>query len=137
MKRYNTFKCPKCRQSAHRYGSGLDYGRRCRRRCKACSFEFTTLVDDDGRETFEAEFIPTKQKGQRAKDEYLQGYETNHPGRELHLAPHQRLLDVDPYGRFGKYMESGFKLLRDPQTGKPVARDHSDLRPGEVSLVLE
>lgn len=62
------------------------------------------------------------------------------PGkRYFKLAHHQRLLEAHPLGRFGVGMESqyGFKVLRDPRTGWPVIRDHGDLKPGEVSLVLE
>lgn len=55
------------------------------------------------------------------------------------LAPHQRTIEAHFLGRFGAGMEGeyGFKVLRDPRTGYPVVRDHGDLKPGEVSLVLE
>jgi hypothetical protein len=59
--------------------------------------------------------------------------------RYFKLAPHQRTIEANAYGRFGVNYESeyGFKVLRDPRTGQPVVRDHGDLKPGEVSLVLE
>lgn len=54
-------------------------------------------------------------------------------------AHHQRTIPAHVLGRFGVARESdyGFKVLRDPRTGHPVVRDHGDLKPGEVSLVLE
>jgi hypothetical protein len=62
------------------------------------------------------------------------------PGkRYFKLAAHQRTMEAHAFGRFGAACESeyGFKVLRDPRTGWPVVRDHGDLKPGEVSLVLE
>jgi len=65
----------------------------------------------------------------------LAGY--NGPKRRyFKLAAHQRLLDIPPYHRLSRRFETGFKILRSPD-GRPVCREHSDLRPGEVSLVLE
>lgn len=59
--------------------------------------------------------------------------------RYFKLAHHQRTIPAHFWGRFGVGMEGdyGFKVLRDPRTGHPVVRDHGDLKPGEVSLVLE
>lgn len=59
--------------------------------------------------------------------------------RYFKLAHHQRTIPAHPLGRFGAGTEGeyGFKVLRDPRTGWPVVRDHGDLKPGEVSLVLE
>lgn len=59
--------------------------------------------------------------------------------RYFKLAHHQRTIPAHFWGRFGVGMESesGFKILRDPRTGEPVVREHGDLKPGEVSLVLE
>jgi hypothetical protein len=59
--------------------------------------------------------------------------------RYFKLAPHQRTIEAHALGRFGlgRESEAGFKVLRDPVTGWPVVRDHGDLKPGEVSLVLE
>lgn len=62
--------------------------------------------------------------------------------RTFNLAPHHYLLDVHPWHRFGRAYaalhedESKLKLLRSPD-GRPTARRHADLKPGEVSLVLE
>lgn len=59
--------------------------------------------------------------------------------RYFKLAPHQRVIEAHLFSRFGVLGESeyGFKVLRDPRTGHPVVRDHGDLKPGEISLVLE
>lgn len=59
--------------------------------------------------------------------------------RYFKLAHHQRTIPAHFWGRFGVGMEGdyGFKVLRDPRTGHPVVREHGDLKPGEVSLVLE
>jgi hypothetical protein len=60
------------------------------------------------------------------------------PGKPyFKLAPHQHVLETHAWGRFGTRNDTGLRLLRDPRTGWPVTRDHGDLRPGEVSLVLE
>jgi hypothetical protein len=61
--------------------------------------------------------------------------------RVFKLAPHHYLVPA-PWS--GKYVSDpgledrifGFKLFRAPD-GSLVARKHDDLRPGEVSLVLE
>lgn len=71
----------------------------------------------------------------------LNGGYGKQPKRTFQLAPHHYLVPA-PWN--GKYVSDpdreqrifGFKLLRAPD-GRPVARRHDDLRPGEVSLVLE
>lgn len=61
--------------------------------------------------------------------------------RLVRLAHHQYLLEAEFWSKFGWYKgmtsDNCLKLLRDPATGRPVAREHADLKPWEVSLVLE
>lgn len=70
------------------------------------------------------------------------GYNGQPPARRFQLAHHHYLLNINPWHKFGLAYaalhedESKFKLLRAPD-GRPVARRHADLKPGEVSLVLE
>ena len=60
------------------------------------------------------------------------------PRRRFALAPHHRLLRTGCRRAIRRSPdETGLKLLRDPVSGLPVVRLHGDLRPGEVSLVLE
>lgn len=66
----------------------------------------------------------------------LHGY-GGKPRRFFKLAPHQRLLSTGKWSKPGLPHDQGLKVLRDPNTGWAVARLHSDLKPGEVSVVLE
>lgn len=58
------------------------------------------------------------------------------PRRTFVLAHHQYLVAAGLTAD-GRISDGGFKLLRCPKTKQAVARRHPDLKPGEVSLVLE
>ena len=119
------FACPKCDGKANvRAKKGPDRTRKCTK----CFTSFVT-TEVNGVEVLDHTLTEVVQD--------KEVYAGRRPKRKFSLAHHQELLPVHPLGRLGQQMETGFRLLRDPNTGFPVKRYHSDLRPGEVSLVLE
>lgn len=138
-----SFDCPKCGARANRVGTAAKHTGLARRRCNnaACGFAFRTSWDGQI-EVFDSEYIPERKKRQRVRDPALYGYNgEKRRRRTLRLAPHHYLTGRPPFGwsRYREYDEGerGFSLLRDPETGRAVARKHGDLKPGEISLVLE
>jgi hypothetical protein len=139
-----SFDCPRCGGPAPTYGKrartqAMKPTER-RRKCRECFYSFITdLVD--GREVAVRDYgppaPPVVEKGTRKR--YADGYERGRPRRCFKLAHHQELVDYRSMGKFDPYYERDerhFKLLRGPD-GRPVSRQHADLRPGEISLVLE
>jgi hypothetical protein len=74
----------------------------------------------------------------KRKHTYAAGGYGKPPRRVFVLAPHHYLLPAPFLDRYNSdpYFDVGLKPLRAPD-GRLVARRHGDLKPGEVSLVLE
>ena len=122
--------CPECGRITHVKRKIDDAS--WRRHCSGCGYQFITKMAS-GVEVF---VRPSTAKKNSKTRQYGPASR-----RVFALAEHHYLIRCHPLSRLGKALErfdhSGFKLLRDPKTGFPVARHHGDLKPGEVSLVLE
>ncbi len=79
----------------------------------------------------------TKNKTKIARDNSYSKPITKPP---FELAPHHKIAYTDLFHRFSLALEqtqadNALRLLRSP-SGYPIVREHGDLKPGEISLVL-